>query len=361
MDTVISGLPKWFSERPKWLQIAATRLIEQIELSDKDISDFASFCQQEAEGKLTQVNCSFSASAFSQSAAGNLRLCSISDIEGVNALAPKKPLKFGKGNITVIYGYNGSGKSGYVRLLKHICGARGLGTLHRNVYKSPSIAQKASISFEQNGTIKSYMWTDQGICDDLKSVDIFDTSTGRIFVSSEEEVSYEPPILSFFSLLIEVCEKVAAALDSEVNRQQSKKPNMSVELRTTGEGIWYENISAQTTSEDIDRQCFFGTKDGIEIQSLQLRLAEQAPSEKAKQLRKQKSYIDALVQDAQKYLRQLSDKNCRRIIAAQRKSILKKIVAETAADKVFSDSPSKALVLMYGKNSGKQPENTRFP
>lgn len=331
-------LTNWFSERPQWLQIATARLLQQPELTDKDILELATLCQQEADGKLPKTTCSFPATAFSQGAAGTLRLCSISDVEGVNALAPKKPLEFGKGNITIVYGNNGSGKSGYVRLLKHVCGARETGTLHRNVYKPGSAVQKACISFEQDGIPKSHMWLGQSVCDDLNNVNIFDTSFGKFFVSSEDEVSYEPPVLSFFSLLILACEKVAAALDAKTNQHQSKKPNIPADKKVTPEGIWYESISAKTTTQDIDKNCAFGSTDETEVQTLQQRLAEQAPAEKAKQLRKQKQHIDILVQDAKKYLEQLSDENYRRIIAAKKKSILKKTAADTAAEKVFSGS-----------------------
>lgn len=338
MSEISASLTKWFSERPQWLQIAATRLLQQSELSDKDISELAVLCQQEAGGKLPNATCSLPASAFAQGVAGTLRLCSISDIEGINALAPNKPLEFGKGNIAIIYGNNGSGKSGYVRLLKHVCGAREPGTLHCNVYKPGSIAQKACISFEQDGTAKSYTWSGQGTCDDLNSVDIFDTSFGKVFVSNEDEVSYEPPVLSFFSSLILACEKVASALEVEANRHPSKKPNIPVDKKTTPEGIWYESINAKTTPQDINKHCTFGSTDETEMQTLQQRLAEQAPAERAKQLRKQKQHIDTLTQDAQKFLEQLSDANCRRIIAAKKKAILKKTAADTAAEKVFSGS-----------------------
>lgn len=338
MANIIDNLTKWFSERPQWLQIAATRLLQHSELNDKDVSELANLCQQEADGKLPKTTCSFPATAFSQGVSGSLRLCSISEIEGVNALAPKKPLEFGKGNITIVYGNNGSGKSGYVRLLKHVCGARETGTLHRNVYKPGSVAQKACISFEQDGVPKTHIWSGQGICKELNSVDIFDTSFGKVFVSSEDEVSYEPPVLSFFSSLILACEKVASALDNEANRHQSKKPNIPADRKVTPEGIWYESISAKTTTQDIDKHCAFSSADDTEMQTLQQRLAEQAPAEKARQLRKQKQHIDTLVQDAQKYLEQLSDENYRRIIAAKKKSILKKAAADTAAQKVFSGS-----------------------
>jgi energy-coupling factor transporter ATP-binding protein EcfA2 len=338
MSGISSSLTKWFSERPQWLQIAATRLIQQSKLTDNDISELATLCQQEADGKLLKTTCSFPSTTFSQGASGTLRLCSISDIEGVNALAPKKPLEFGNGNITIVYGNNGAGKSGYVRLLKHVCGARETGTLHGNVYKSGSAVQKACISFEQDGIPKTHRWSGKGTCADLNSVDIFDTSFGKVFVSSEDEVSYEPPVLSFFSSLILVCEKVASALDAEAKRHLSKKPNITTDKKVVQEGIWYEAISAKTSTQDIDKHCTFSSADEAELQTLQLRLAEQAPAEKARQLRTQKQHIDTLVQDTQKYLEQISAENYRRIIAAKKNSILKKAAAETAAEKVFSGS-----------------------
>ncbi len=331
-------LSKWFSERPRWLQMAATKLLKQSELTEKDVSELATLCQQEVGGKLAKKTCSFPPFVFSQGVAGTLRLCSISGVEGVNALAPKKPLEFGKSNIAVVYGNNGSGKSGYVRLLKHVCGARETGNLQGNVYKPGSTIQKACISFERDGISKSHIWLGKGICDDLHSVDIFDTSFGKVFVNKEDEMSFEPPVLSFFSSLILACEKVALALDAEANRHQSKKPNIPADKKVTPEGIWYEAISAKTSTQDIDKHCTFSSADETEMQTLLQRLAEQVPAEKAKQLRKQKQHIDTLIQDAQKYLEQLSDANFRRIIAAKKQSIFKKAVADTAAEKVFSGS-----------------------
>lgn len=338
-EKLLASLAKWFSERPQWLQIAATRLLQQSELFDKDVSELTTLCQQEADGKLPKTTCSFPSTVFPQGTAGTLRLCSISDVEGINALAPKKPLEFGKGNLTVIYGSNGSGKSGYVRLLKHVCGARETGTLYCNVFKPGSIVQKACISFEQDGIPKTHIWPEQGISDELNCVDIFDNSLDKVFVSFEDEVSYEPQILSFFSSLIFTCEKVASALDLETNRHQSKMPNIPADKKETPEGIWYENnINERTTPQDIDENCVFRSIDETEMQTLQQRLAEQSPAEKAKQLRNQKQHIDTLVEDAKKYLEQLSDENYRRIIAAKKKSILKKASADTAAEKMFSGS-----------------------
>ena len=97
-------LSRWFSDRPQWLQVAATKLIENSVLHDQDIDELATICRQEVSGALPKKTHSFPENAFPQGEAGTLRLCSISDIEGVNALAPRKPLEFGTSNITIVYG-----------------------------------------------------------------------------------------------------------------------------------------------------------------------------------------------------------------------------------------------------------------
>ncbi len=47
MSGISASLTKWFLERPQWLQIAATRLLQQPDLNDKDVSELATLCQQE--------------------------------------------------------------------------------------------------------------------------------------------------------------------------------------------------------------------------------------------------------------------------------------------------------------------------
>ena len=330
-------LSKWFSKRPNWLHIAAKLLLEKDEISTQDISDLTLLCLQEANNELTSTNYTLPENAFSQNTTGNLSLCSIRDIEGVNALAPKYPLEFGNG-ISIIYGLNASGKSGYVRLLKHICGARHLGTLHQNVFASTSNLQKATITFRKNGETISHNWSGQGLCDDLNSVDIFDTSLDQVFINSEDEVSYEPPVLSFFSSLIDICEKVADALDAEFFRHPSKKPKISDDLNLTPEGIWFKAINSKTTQKDVNKYCAFNSEDATEIQTLQERLDEQAPVEKAKLLKTQKYHLDGLIQTAQKHLKQLTDENFQRIIEAKENSIQKEKAVKIVAQKVINDS-----------------------
>lgn len=338
MNKELISLNNWFLSRPKWLQIAATRLLQQSEVTEETIVEIAGLCRQEADGKISNDPCSFFSSAFSQSAVDNLRLCSVSDVEGINALAPKKPLEFGQSNFTVVYGNNGTGKSGYVRLFKHVCGARDLETLHPNVYVPGPVNQKASISYKQASTPKTHIWSGQEPCDDLGRIEIFDNSFGKIFVISEDEVCYEPPALTFFSSLIEVSEKVAAALDAETSQYPSKMPNFPYDKEGTPESNWFKSINPDTTTQDIDRYCKFDDTDESKLVQLQQRVAEKAPSDRARELRIQQKHVESLVEDALKHLEQLSDENCNHVIAARENWVRKKIDTETVAKSTLSSS-----------------------
>ena len=335
---ISSTTTEWLTQRPKWLQVAAKRLLASSNLNDAAISELAVLCQQEANNEFPDIDCSIPSGAFDIHDSEEIRLCSISEVAGVNKLAPRKPLDLGNSNIAVVYGQNGSGKSGYVRLLKHICGARDCirGQLHNNVFSTEEVAQKAKISFLKSSSPAEHEWSGQGICDDLCSVDIFDTSFGRVFMGSEDEVSYEPPVLSFFSRLIDVCERVASKLDADTGALKSKMPSIPNSYVGSTGAVWVEKLSAKTPTDEVEAHCSFTLENETELQDLQKRISEKSPAEKAKQFRTKKSHADGLVNDVQTYLNQLSDDNCKRIIAAKKKSILKISAAETAAKDVFS-------------------------
>ena len=339
MDENMSSLSEWLSERPKWLQMAAARLLENNTLSDADIAELATACLGEASGKPPTATCVIPTFPFQQNRTESLKLCSISEIEGINQLAPRNPLEFGhsSGNLAVIYGYNGSGKSGYVRLLKHACAARTPGCLHGNVYQQSDVQQKALISYEQNGNLKNLTWgTQDGACNDLCGVDIFDSASGGIFITNENEVTYEPPELSFFTDLIDACARISEHLNQEKQRNQSKKPNFPPALQSTPEGKWYGAIDHSTSDTAIDGRCRITQDEERSIQKLQDRLFEADPQKKFTALTKQAEHIDELIGIAQKHIEQLSTKKGQEILAAIENWNVKKKAAETASQEFFA-------------------------
>jgi len=151
MTNFSKDLDIWFKERPAWLQDATRRLLEKGELDDIDYGELLKICGTEAgiefEGEVPKA-VGIPAGSFTQEEhAHKVELCSISNIVGINALNPKKPLAIPEG-LTVIYGQNGAGKSGYTRLLKQICGAKNPGSLHPDAFKDRPASQSCTIIYK---------------------------------------------------------------------------------------------------------------------------------------------------------------------------------------------------------------------
>jgi energy-coupling factor transporter ATP-binding protein EcfA2 len=333
-------LSDWFNERPFWLRDAARRLLKNDSLGGQDIEELKTLCLREVEGLKGGSGYTLPDNAFDSIDAGKLKLVSIGNIQGINALAPKVPLQFGKENLAVVYGQNGAGKSGYVRILKHACGARHPGTLLPNAYSDKLVPQKCVINYEKDDVPTLQEWdASSGFLADLKNVDIFDASCGKVYMTAENEVTYEPPVLSFFSELIVICEEILSKFDAQVKKLPSKLPDLPSDYSKTSAGHWYGKLSIRTKGEDLAKYCSWTDEDEQKIVELQKRLVEKAPAEKAKQIRKKQEHIKSLIKDTVTYLDQLSDENCRRIILEKEKAILLQETAKVAAGKVFSDAP----------------------
>ncbi len=245
IDEVQSNLTEWFKKRPEWIQDAARRLLENGSLGASDVEELTLLCKKEA-GQVSEQASRLVAQPIPNQSFGApetakcIRLDSISEIKGINNLAPRKPLEFGTTSLTIIYGLSGSGKSGYMRILKRACGAKGIKPLHGNVFEEATAEKSCKIGFTVEGTKKEIVWTPEGgVNAELVGASLYDTDCAHVYVNEENQVTYEPPVLKLFRLLVEVCEKVDAAIGLEIAREVSKKPNMDTELAATSSGRWY--------------------------------------------------------------------------------------------------------------------------
>lgn len=81
----------------------------------------------------------------------HVELMAMKNLANVNAIAQKQRLEFGAKGLTVIYGDNGSGKSGYTRVLKKACRARDQSEqILPNANTPPGKAGPAAASFEDH-------------------------------------------------------------------------------------------------------------------------------------------------------------------------------------------------------------------
>jgi len=145
-------------------------------------------------------------------------LLSIADVTGVNNLAAGQTLGFETNGITIIYGDNGAGKSGYARILKRACRARHAGKIEPNVYADqPPKRVGANIAYGVGGVPQPVEQWQNGASphSTLSAVSVFDSDCASVHIREKNEVAFRPFGLDVPDELAAACQAVKDALAAE--------------------------------------------------------------------------------------------------------------------------------------------------
>ncbi len=159
--------------------------------------------------------------------------------------------------MTVIYGQNGSGKSGYARLLKQLCGSRSKDEIRPNVFSDEEHACSAQCRITIDGTPRDINWQPNAEPHpQLKHAQVFDSKAASQYMGKTES-SYEPSSMRFITLLIQVSDKVSAELASEKAKLVSSLPQFPADLADTAGKGWLASLKASVSAEKIEAYCQF--------------------------------------------------------------------------------------------------------
>lgn len=215
--TVLDEILRWSRDRPAWQRDALRRLVETGDLTEDDISELTELCKGQFGLAEPQAGTPLDASHLpnANAALGAVSLDSIFHHEGVNALAQDQTLKFGP-RLTVVYGDNGAGKTGYIRILKSACRARGRETILGNV--TAGIAPNrpvVAIRYRVGADPTSREWTGAGEDEFIERVSVFDTHSASVYLTEKTDVAFRPFGLDLFDKLVQACKSVRARLEAE--------------------------------------------------------------------------------------------------------------------------------------------------
>lgn len=202
-DHAVLELLEWIKNRPAWHADALIRASKG-PLSPTDILELTDKCILESQASSPQKR-SVSAEELSvtTSTAPPVTLTQISNAQNVNRLAANQALQFAPIGLTVIYGANGTGKSGYTRLLRQVCQVRGLpGQVLPDIYSQGQGIPKASISWSSGDSEETCEWTDGSTAAaDLKSVSVFDSKAADRHIQDGAQAAYTPEALRLLESL----------------------------------------------------------------------------------------------------------------------------------------------------------------
>lgn len=83
-----------------------------------------------------------------------LRLTKLTHVEGVNALEAGNEMAFCEEGITLIYGQNGSGKSGYYRVLDHLAGGAMAQAVLQNIYEQHPANPTCKVEYKLDSVVQ---------------------------------------------------------------------------------------------------------------------------------------------------------------------------------------------------------------
>lgn len=210
---VLADLHEWISGRPTWQLHAVVRLMRG-DVSADDIRELADLAIDEVINGRQHPEDLLSSDQLVLPANDEqpVRLSSISDVRDVNRLATGQTLEFADSGITVVYGTNGAGKSGYARILRQVCRVRGtVGQVLPDVFASGTErSPSATIALKRGNNVESTTWT--GSPDgstSLNRVWFFDARASLAHLNDDADAAFTPAPVALLARLAETCKAVA--------------------------------------------------------------------------------------------------------------------------------------------------------
>jgi energy-coupling factor transporter ATP-binding protein EcfA2 len=146
-----------------------------------------------------------------------LCLVRVDGLSGVNALLDGSALTFAPG-LTVIYGRNGAGKTGFARLIANGCFSRHKPEILCNIYDtgaSQEIAATFHVSIDGEIQVPVAYALDMEHAE-LRRISFFDTTVARLRVSETTAFEFKPSGFDVFPEMVRVCGEIGKRLNAEI-------------------------------------------------------------------------------------------------------------------------------------------------
>lgn len=345
--TILQEIQKWSTELPAWQRDAVARLFAKGSLDQHDEEDIYALLKAEhgiADPKGRIAGALDASQVAAPLTDGKLiQIVALRDLKHVNALAGNQKLQFASAGLTVIYGDNGSGKSGYSRVLKRACRARDQSeVIHPDARLPADQTGKAEATFDvlidsQPAELK---WTDGALSpDELSSMAIFDTHCARAYLDEEGDFSYSPYGFDILSGLAKLCARMKQLADTEYAASTPVTATFShLGNQETAVGKAISGLSAKTKPHDIEALATLSQDEIGQHSTLDKTLKEGNPKEKAALLRQRANRYESLATRLEEKAAIISDDARDGLKAAIETSNAAKQAAELAA-KNFKETP----------------------
>lgn len=215
---IFADILQWSAQRPAWQRDALRRLFTSGDLTPDELDELTEICKSQHGLTSPKLFAPLAAEhlPITGPAAGEaVTLVNLTHHSGVNALAAEQTVSFGP-HLTIVYGENAAGKSGYTRILKRACRSRFVENILGNVLGTGApLKAKATIAIKEGSADLELPWaSDSPPSSSLAQISVFDSHCVPIYLRDKTDVAFRPFGLDIFDKLATACADVKKRLDA---------------------------------------------------------------------------------------------------------------------------------------------------
>ncbi|MHA4809914.1 AAA family ATPase [Flavitalea flava] len=199
-----------------------------------------------------------------------IELISLKDITGVNRLAKNQSITFGK-NITIIYGENGTGKTGYGRILKSLgFSYDNKNIIHHNVYGDPE-PKTATIDFSTNANPITFNWNGSNNHPELTNISVFNSNCVQLSLN-DRQLIVSPIGFHLFNIVTSELSELATLLRQKIAAHPTTLSwTESLNVGST-QHQFISTLNAKSTEQRLDELSTYLPAQDKELQQKELDL-----------------------------------------------------------------------------------------
>ena len=323
----------WLKTLKGWQTELAYRILNN-KITEEDLSDIVSMVKSKSEFPDKEFPNFLNSNNQKQT-----RLLSIESIENIENLAPRNPLKLDSDkNLTVIYGSNGAGKTGYTKIIKKISGKPHATELKPNVF-NPIPNGKCLLRYSIDDTEKEVLWNiNNEQISDLGTIDVFDTSTGNSYIEEANTTTYTPNFTRLFTALSHYYSIIQNKLEGEKLRLVKTSPNIPNEYALTETARKYDSLNKGQKELQLAKIFIWDDQKEQARLELEKRLKEKDPAKTAIDLLKQKSETDKIIKELSEAFTHVSTDEINKIKALKNEALTRRKISQESVQVIASKS-----------------------
>ncbi len=247
---------EWVREQPYWQQVGADAILRGIKINESLIDEVYLALKQEhnLEGSLPRrKSLAFLSKSTEPKSISKVTWNEVSEVKGVNALSSNSSIPVGK-QLTIIYGLNGSGKSGYARLLNNAFISRGDKNILPNIFKEgENTTPRAKFIFEnEKGDSETLVFPDDRKNELFSRVAVFDSKSATNNLTKDVELNFAPIEFNFFDEFNHLINEVKKRLIEDIKEKNKENIYVRQFPNKTLIGELVRRINSNTEYVDLE-------------------------------------------------------------------------------------------------------------